>query len=378
MGFTTYFVYSFLKVKTNEKINKLLIINDLKESNKLVKTNEPTQAGSASSIFNTSAPVKYINSTQPRPNVPANDHKVHAWYATKALKFPTDQFKAFIFDGMSFRMAYPLNYSMVSNKKYPVIIILHGKGEQGDVYDNERHLINGYQAHIKALKEKKFDGFVIYPQNPGTWYGPYYPKINDLMNALASNLDIDLNRIIVHGLSLGGRGAMELTANQPKLIAADLAMSPVGGWENNENLVTIPTWIFQGKRDNVPSYTWTEYELNRTSKKGIYIKYTLYSEIGHNTWDKAYTESDFFPFINRAHKANPVAYFNKTSFIAGDSTIIALTPGFKGYQWRKNGEVIAGASSSKLTVKSDGVYDARILRDSWSVWSLNPITIKVE
>jgi hypothetical protein len=55
-----------------------------------------------------------------------------------------------------------------------------------------------------------------------------------------------------------------------------------------------------------------------------------------------------------------------------------VPPGFDGYQWRKNGVVIANASTNTLKVTSLGTYDARVLRGSiWSDWSHTPVIIQI-
>ena len=51
--------------------------------------------------------------------------------------------------------------------------------------------------------------------------------------------------------------------------------------------------------------------------------------------------------------------------------------GFAGYEWRKNGSTIAGATSNTLNVTAAGLYEARVLRDgTWSDWSHVPINIR--
>jgi predicted esterase len=361
--FCTYFIWK----------NKERVRNDYQKKDS-TKVESKIQENSIKSIFEPNQPVKFLDSLEEKPLIPRNDNLIHSWIATKKFSYPTDSFKAYIFNGMPFRLAYPNNYKK-GLKKYPIIFILHGKGEMGDAYDNESQLFNGGRFHLKALQDGKYEGFILYPQIPGAWFDAYYEKLDLLLNGLIKSLDIDENRVVVHGLSLGGNGVLGWAISSPKSIAAIMPMSAVGGWDDFDNLKYIPIWAFQGKRDVLPTYTYTEYEVNRLLAKGANIRYTLYEKAGHNSWDRAYREKDFFPFINSAHKANPVAYANNT--FLSSNTSIAITPGFDGYEWRKDGQILNGENNHILKIKAKGKYDARILRDSvWSTWSLKPVVIR--
>jgi predicted peptidase len=328
------------------------------------------------SIFDPNQPVKYLDSLEEKPIIPKKDNKIHSWIATKKFSYPTDSFKAYIFNGMPFRLAYPNNYKKGS-KKYPIIFLFHGNGEMGEAYDNESQLFNGANIHLEAIKTGAYDGFLIFPQVPGAWFDKQIEKLNLLVNLLADSVDIDLNRVVAHGLSRGGVGALGFAKTYPKTVAAILPMGAVGGWQDGKNLKYVPMWVFQGERDSKSTKTYTEYEIDRLVKDGANIKYTLYPKLGHKVWDKAYEEKDFFNYINNAHKANPIPFGGKTSFNKGIiNTTLFIAPGFDNYEWRRNGVLISGENKNILKIDKAGSYDCRILRDKeWSSWSLKPVVI---
>ncbi|HYG20530.1 MAG TPA: hypothetical protein VD816_16435, partial [Ohtaekwangia sp.] len=89
---------------------------------------------------------------------------------------------------MRFRLMAPNGFDRFANdnRKYPIIIFLHGSGEAG-VYDNapnngvneqdnEKQLVHGGQTHMNAVLSNKFPGFLLYPQirrpNPTQGIGP--------------------------------------------------------------------------------------------------------------------------------------------------------------------------------------------------------------
>src|SRR4030095_9483484 len=114
---------------------------------------------------------------------------------------------------------------------------------------------------------------------------------------------------------------------------------------------------------------------------GANFKYTEYPNLGHGTWNTAWAEPDFYPFVNRVHAANPWTLFGRTEFCAGDpiNVTIGLAPGFTQYEWYKNGVLIPGATGNSIQVNSIGVYAARIRRGTnWSPISPIPVEIKIK
>ncbi len=107
-------------------------------------------------------------------------------------------------------------------------------------------------------------------------------------------------------------------------------------------------------------------------------RYTEYPNVDHGCWYNAWAEPDYFPFMLRANKVNPWPLYGKTNFSSPDSINVTMgvTAGFDGYQWRKNGVVITGASGNTLQVTAPGTYDCRILSGTtWSYWSPTPVVI---
>lgn len=340
------------------------------------------QAQNNSTVFNSADVVTFLDPNSPKPVLPPNNNTVYKWYATKKVNWNSQNFKAYILNSLNFRVRYPENYNPADTaKKYPVILFLHGKAEIGDVYDNDQQLYNGGYLHNEAVKNKLFDGFLIYPQNTGTWGYSHFERLNLLISIMAQNTNIDVDRVNVHGLSMGGRGTVDILVKYPKLFSSALPMSVGGDWGDYNSILEVPMWVSQGALDKVPTPSYTEQAVNAFSSRGGNIIYTLYPDLGHAVWDETYKNPDFFPFINRAHKANPTVYFGRTEFCPEDAIAVklGLTAGFDGYEWSKNGSIISGATSNQLNVTELGTYEARIKRGTkWSVWSPAPVVIKAK
>ncbi len=321
------------------------------------------------------------------------------WVRTPRLGWDTDSYKAYFYKGMPFRIKWPTNYDPTGNTKYPMIIMLHGRGEAGSIYDNEFQMKHGGQKHRDAVNNGTWPGFVVFPQNESGYFGEsHYNIIHDLINDHFPLLYVDINRISIHGLSAGGQSAWKYPIHYPRDIASTIPMS-AASWsytDGLDSLKQIHIWVSQGAHDGAPtpgsSFDLTNYFWDY----GTNVRYTLYHKLGHGVWNTHYNESDFFPFMKRAHKANPVVLTGEPALIysTSDKDIhefiplveicpndpinveMGLTPGFDGYEWRKDGIVINGATTHTYTASEHGEYDARILRGStWSEWSPIPIVI---
>lgn len=333
-------------------------------------------------VFDPNATVTYLDPNAPRPSAPANNNIVYKWYATKRMSWDATVYKAYVFNNMAFRVRFPKNYNAADQtKKYPVLIYLHGAGEVGNIYDNEQQLVHGGQTHSNAVQSGKFDGFVIYPQNAYPWYNSFIDNIAKFLTTLTANTTADANRISVGGLSMGGEGALTCIRRYPTLFASAHPMSSIGSWGDYDKILQIPIWASQGALDVNPRPAYTETNINNLRALGADITYTLYPNLGHGVWNSTFANADYFPYLSRVNKTNPLVYFGRTEFCIGDAINVklGLTAGFDGYEWRKDGTIIPGATANIYQVTQLGTYEARIKRGTvWSSWTVNPVIIKLK
>ncbi|HRF35126.1 MAG TPA: fibronectin type III domain-containing protein, partial [Cyclobacteriaceae bacterium] len=240
-----------------------------------------------------------------------------------------------------------------------------------------------------ALPARSFPGFVLFPQNMNTWSTTRLEdsKVILIVRLLMKKYNIDPNRIYVHGLSDGGAGAYRLTRSAPWLITSVLPMSAVNNAQITDfqlfpYIRTIPIWTFQGGVDGNPSPGLTTSFISQYQNQGMSVRYTLYPNLGHGTWNAAYAEPDFFTWMLSKNKSDIFVRYGKTEICGttGDGVILELAQGFHAYQWELDGEIIAGATTYLDTAKVPGTYRARFSRvpnpteNDWNRWS-KPVTI---
>jgi len=221
-------------------------------------------------------------------------------------------------DVMPYRILYPDHFHRA--KKYPLILVLHGAGERGD--DNELQLTHGAKLFLKDDVRKKFPAIVVFPQCPtgSYWSNVDRESISDdkrnfifredgeptkamslllvLIDDLLKKPYIDKNRLYVGGLSMGGMGTFELLSRRPHLFAA--AFPICGGGHPNtvkEYAKDVSLWIFHGAKDNVVSLHHSEVMVNALKKAGANVRFTVYPEVQHESWEQAFAEPELLPWL---------------------------------------------------------------------------------
>ncbi len=336
-------------------------------------------------VLNPADPIVIYNPKSP-PAIPTYG-QIQKWVITRDItSWNTDAFKAYIYNGMQFRLLFPHSYNPGVNdgKTYPLIIMFHGAGELGTVYDNDLSLVHAGQNELNAENSGAIDAFVLHAQNGTGYWGPtQYGPISNIISIMTSTVKLDPLRISVHGLSAGGIGCWDVLNSYPKLIASAAPMSAAdpGFITNLSQFKYSPLWYSQGGLDNSPTPNTGNIMVSSIRASGANLNYLYFPNLGHNTWDNTYADPGFFPFLMNANKTNPLVFFQKSGFCPG-STVnakLGVTAGFDGYQWRKNKVIIPAATSNEFMVTDTGYYDVSIKNGgAWSYYSPIPVHIYVQ
>ncbi|MBZ4189123.1 prolyl oligopeptidase family serine peptidase [Niabella beijingensis] len=213
-------------------------------------------------------------------------------------------------DTLPYRLLLPENFD--PQKKYPLVLFLHGRGESGD--DNEAQLLHGGALFLKEANRKKFPAIVVFPQNAVRYYwsnvqtvadsggkrsfyfvkdGPPSPSLRlvmELLGNLNRQYKIKEDQVYVMGLSMGGMGTFEIVNRMPHTFAAAI---PICGGANTgiaPNLKNTAWWVFHGGKDNVVLPEYSQKMVEAMKANGIPVRFTVYPEAGHNSWDAAFAE----------------------------------------------------------------------------------------
>jgi chitodextrinase/predicted esterase len=297
--------------------------------------------------------------------------------------FDTDNFKAYYYNGMAFRLRYPNNYNPANATKYPVILFFHGIGETGPATDNEYHLSWGAKEFESKINAGQFNAFLLFPQTSiGDW-AYSFDNVNNVLDLMQEYCNTDPDRLITMGLSLGGDGTMKYTFDYPQRSAISIPASSgsIGDFTQDPSLfIHVPFWIASGGQDaEFANPQRVQAFVNNFTSYGGDIRWTYYPDRGHGTWPFIWDEPYLIPYWQNAHKANPLVFNKQTDFPAKTpfTVKIGITPGYAEYQWQRDGADI-GNITNDITVSQPGTYRVRFRRVSggiWSDWSPNPAVI---
>lgn len=228
-------------------------------------------------------------------------------------------------DTLRCRILSPIHFS--SEKKYPLIVFLHGSGERGN--DNEAQLTWGSNIFLDSANREKFPAIVVFPQCPAdsSWSVRIKGKSKDstvtfrfpmdraptrplqmVMNFIDTLLQsgfVDSSRVYIGGLSMGGFGTFEILWRRPALFAAAFSICG-GGNPVSAKLYgkDFPLWVFHGTDDDVVPVANSRVMVNALKAAGAKVRYTEYPGIKHDSWIKAFAEPTLLPWLFE-QKKNP-------------------------------------------------------------------------
>lgn len=232
-------------------------------------------------------------------------------------------------DTLPYRILLPKNFD--ANKKYPLILFLHGRGESGT--DNEKQLVHGAKLFLADSNRNNFPAIVVFPQCPVNSYWSnvqmvaegsksasrsfYFTKEGEatgamkmvmaLMGNLFTRFKIQEKQVYVMGLSMGGMGTFEIVRRMPNTFAAAI---PICGGANPAtagSLSKTSWWVFHGGKDDVVLPKYSEDMVKAMKRYRVPVTFTLYPEANHNSWDPAFAEPELLKWLfKQKKKAEPV------------------------------------------------------------------------
>ena len=180
--------------------------------------------------------------------------------------------------------------------EYPVILFLHGSGETKG--GGKKPVEVGIGPAIKTMKD--FGAIVVIPQSENrTWQATSgdAKRALSILDATMKEYKTDAKRIYLTGLSMGGYGTWSIATAHPERWAAIAPICGHGDPKQAEKIKDIPCWCFHGDKDTAVKVEGSRDMIEAIKKAGGMPKYTEYPGVGHNSWDKAYGEKEFFPWL---------------------------------------------------------------------------------
>jgi pimeloyl-ACP methyl ester carboxylesterase len=192
----------------------------------------------------------------------------------------------------------PHEYEPESERRWPLVLFLHGSNAVGAHLDELR------QGGLAGLAEggRPFPFVLAVPTCPAEdWFWPP-TALDALVEEICAGYRVDRDRVYVTGLSMGGRGAWDVAIENPDRFAA---IAPICGSipavEDASRIRHLPVWAFVGARDYDQSIRTM---VDALQAIGGNVKLTVYPDAGHDAWTPTYADPAFYEWL-LSHRRAP-------------------------------------------------------------------------
>lgn len=197
--------------------------------------------------------------------------------------------------------------------KLPLMLFLHGLGECSN---DDLNLVKVHGPAKIVESQPDFPFVLISPQcPPPTGYDPAKPvrspqlkaiiqqawkadQLIQLIDHVASQLNVDSDRVYVTGLSMGGYGTWRLAATYPGRFAAAVPICGGGDPESMAKpLSKLPIWAFHGAKDTVVLPSESKNMVDAVRREHGNVLFTVYPNADHNSWAPTYDDPKIYDWL---------------------------------------------------------------------------------
>jgi len=313
-------------------------------------------AGTTLACQRISAPSAPGNAGAP-PTVAASAAAALATVASSAQLLRVSRMSAATHAERDHFLYLPAGYADEPDKRWPVLLFLHGDGSRGDAKGELDYVLRNGPLYEAWVQKRDLPFIIIAPQLPtygreakveflknrtrqdiparldvgvperpvelatpepmtgavgeelpstSTGYGPElgWPELEtDLLAVLDDTLQSrrgDPTRVYLSGLSYGGFGTWYLASKHPERFAA---IVPIVGYGHPDLMPAIaaaklPVWCFAGGRDSSVRVKNFYAGINRLEALGATeLRFTIEEDMGHDTWARVYAGQDVYAWM---------------------------------------------------------------------------------
>lgn len=190
----------------------------------------------------------------------------------------------------------PADYHNQPQKKWPLLVFLHGSGERGN--DGHMSIKVGIGPAILA-RANNFPFIVLLPQAKQSWdaQGADGQRVMALVDEMKKVYRVDDNQVHLTGLSMGGAGTWSLGTTHPRTWASLAMVCGFGDEKKASTLQHLPFWGFCGDKD-FPRLLDSMRKIAAEFKMlNAPAHYTEYPGVDHNSWDLAYNHDELYTWM---------------------------------------------------------------------------------
>lgn len=194
----------------------------------------------------------------------------------------------------------PDGYAQNPDKKWPMILSLHG----GNYNGNTLNVVRGTGVAAVIGCGKKIDAIVISPQCP--WYEGWNTEVlAKLIDEVTAKYRIDPDRICVTGHSSGAVGTWSLALDHPDRISAIFPVNGDNDCRDVANLAKIHIWAFIGLKDDLLPASKVVRLTEAIREAGGNAHLTVYPTHSHDAEYVAYETDALYAWLFAQRRGQP-------------------------------------------------------------------------
>lgn len=199
------------------------------------------------------------------------------------------------------------------DKKWPVIMFLHGAGERGS--DGRSQTAIGLGPMVKA-RARTFPFIVVFPQcenEKSRYLHGWLAESADgqrslkILEAVERDFSVDPLRRVLTGWSMGAYGTWSIASATPDRWSAVVPLAGGGDVAKVTALKNVPVWTFHGIEDTAIRPQESRKLVEALKKAGGHPHFTELPKVDHDLWKIVYDSDELFDWM-----------LNPTSATAGE------------------------------------------------------------
>lgn len=196
------------------------------------------------------------------------------------------------------------------DKKWPIILFLHGAGECGQ--DGTLQTTVGLGPYITKQADT-FPFIVVFPQCEDTKeriltrWRPEQPdgqRALKILDEVEKNYSVDTKHRALVGWSMGGYGAWALGAADPQHWSAVVPLAGGGDPAEAAKLKDTPVWVFHGAKDAAIKVEESRKMVEALKAAGGKPHYTEVADLDHDAFKAAFDRPEFYRWLLNPTQGN--------------------------------------------------------------------------
>lgn len=197
------------------------------------------------------------------------------------------------FKTIDYVMCFPDDYS--PDKKYPLLIYLHGAGSRGGDISIVSDAVTGPIGEINRGHKLPF--IIAAPQcNVKMWF-EISETVLGFIDMVAARSDVDRTRVYLSGTSMGGYACWYFAMFRADLFAAILPVCGGGLPAFASYLKGLPVWAHHGALDNVVDVNESLAMVRQLRRLGSEVRLTIYPDREHDSWVPAFADPEVYTWL---------------------------------------------------------------------------------